>query len=134
MKLMILAEFGSTAAVEISVFHRLLAGNGTKPLRLAPWPKLIPLQLPACDNPALGNPKAMESPMAGQILRILGMCLLSDRAAEQRDEALMCVFLEATRVSYSERLSGFRFQVSDLGHLLLSKNAHSATGARTMAC
>src|ERR671924_281043 len=47
MKLMIFAEFGSTEAVEMSVFHRLEAGNGTKPLRFAPGPRLMPLHEPA---------------------------------------------------------------------------------------
>src|ERR1700734_3992499 len=37
MKLISAAEFGSTAADEISVFHRLLAGNGTNPPRLPSW-------------------------------------------------------------------------------------------------
>ena len=37
-------EFGSTAAPEMSVFHALLLGNGTKPLRLPPIPTLMPLQ------------------------------------------------------------------------------------------
>ena len=47
MKLMIAAEFGSTGAAEMFLFQALSAGNGTKPLRLAPWPRLIPLQVPA---------------------------------------------------------------------------------------
>src|SRR5579862_4987203 len=42
--LMIEFEFGSTAAEEISVFHRLLLANGTKPLRLAVCPDDITLQ------------------------------------------------------------------------------------------
>jgi hypothetical protein len=37
-------EFASTGAVEMSVFHALLLGNGTKPLRLPPIPTLMPLQ------------------------------------------------------------------------------------------
>ena len=45
MKLMIAAELGSTAAVEMSWFHRLPDGNGTTPFRLAPCPVLIALQL-----------------------------------------------------------------------------------------
>jgi hypothetical protein len=36
--------------VEISVFHRLLDGNGTKPFRLVSCPTVIPLQVPACEN------------------------------------------------------------------------------------
>lgn len=43
MKLMMAFEFGSTAALEMSVFHALPAGKGRKPFRLAPWPVLIPL-------------------------------------------------------------------------------------------
>ena len=45
IKLIMAAEFGSTVAAEISLFHRLSAGNGRNPLRLALWPRLIPLQL-----------------------------------------------------------------------------------------
>ena len=37
------AEFGSTGALEMSWFHRLSAGNGTKPPRLPPWPGCITL-------------------------------------------------------------------------------------------
>lgn len=43
MKLMIAAEFGSTGAFEISVFHRLSDGNGTNPFKLASWPGVIAL-------------------------------------------------------------------------------------------
>src|SRR5579871_1243088 len=45
MKLMIALEFESTGAEEISLFHRLSAGNGTYPLRPALCPRLIALQL-----------------------------------------------------------------------------------------
>src|SRR5690349_10471796 len=41
MKLIMALEFESTGAAETSLFQRLSAGNGTKPLRLAPWPVLI---------------------------------------------------------------------------------------------
>src|ERR1700721_2108320 len=44
IKVMIAAEFGSTAAPEIFVFQRLSAGKGRKPFKLPPWPVLIPLQ------------------------------------------------------------------------------------------
>ena len=37
------AEFGSTGADEMSVFHRLSEGNDTKPLRLPPCPAVITL-------------------------------------------------------------------------------------------
>lgn len=43
MKLIIAAEFGSTAALAIFVFHALSAGKGRKPFRLPPWPVLIAL-------------------------------------------------------------------------------------------
>lgn len=36
--------FGSTAAPEMSVFHAEVDGNGTKPFRLAPSPRLRPPQ------------------------------------------------------------------------------------------
>ncbi len=45
MKLMMLSELGSTGAIETSVFQRLLAGNGTNPLRPVSWPTVIPLQV-----------------------------------------------------------------------------------------
>src|SRR5579863_9303230 len=51
MKLMMLAELGSTGAAEMSVFQRLVLGNGTKPLRLDNWPVLIPAQVPAWAKP-----------------------------------------------------------------------------------
>jgi hypothetical protein len=44
---MIEAEFGSTAADEMSVFHAFEAGNGTKPLKLAPIPRLMLLHADA---------------------------------------------------------------------------------------
>src|SRR5277367_977144 len=44
MKLMMAFEFGSTGEPEISLFQRLSLLNGTKPLRLPPWPALIALQ------------------------------------------------------------------------------------------
>jgi hypothetical protein len=43
MKLMSALEFGSTAAFDIFWFHALSAGNGRKPFKLAPCPRLIPL-------------------------------------------------------------------------------------------
>src|SRR5271166_4231643 len=45
---MMLAEFESTGALEISVFQRLLAAKGTNPLRLVSCPTVIPLQVPLC--------------------------------------------------------------------------------------
>src|SRR5215469_2926854 len=51
MKLMICAELGSTGAFEMSLFHRLSDGNGTKPPRLAPWPVDICEQLEVCVEP-----------------------------------------------------------------------------------
>src|SRR5215472_10689468 len=47
IKLMMFAELGSTEAAEMSVFQRLDAGKGTKPLRFAPGPRLMPLHEPA---------------------------------------------------------------------------------------
>src|SRR5271157_1830791 len=44
MKVMMAAELGSTADVEMSWFHALPAGKGRKPFRLAPWPRLMLLQ------------------------------------------------------------------------------------------
>ena len=48
MKPMSAFEFGSTGAVEIFWFQALFAGKGMTPLRLAPGPRLIPLQAVAC--------------------------------------------------------------------------------------
>src|ERR1700730_15704827 len=47
MKLMIAAEFGSTGTTETFWFQALSAGNGTKPFRLAPCPRLMPPHVPA---------------------------------------------------------------------------------------
>src|SRR5262245_43640833 len=67
MKLMMFAEFGSTGAVEMSVFHRLEAGNGTKPLRFAPWPRLMPLHEPAWPKAAVAAARTMA--IIGHTLR-----------------------------------------------------------------
>src|SRR5438477_13189003 len=48
MKLMMFAELASTCAVEMSVFHRLVDGKGTKPFKFAPCPRLIAAQVPDC--------------------------------------------------------------------------------------
>src|SRR5882724_10296834 len=48
---MMLAEFASTGDAEISLFQRLSLGNGMNPLRLAPWPTDMWLQLPGCGEP-----------------------------------------------------------------------------------
>ena len=37
-------EFGSTGALETSVFQAFVLVNGTKPLKLPPMPRLMPLQ------------------------------------------------------------------------------------------
>src|SRR5579863_9531783 len=71
MKLMIASELGSTGEPEMSWFQALLAGKGTKPLRLAPWPVEIPLHrfcvplepvppVPPLDPPELPPPDCME--------------------------------------------------------------------------
>ena len=49
--MMIALEFVSTGEAEISLFHKLSAGNGRKPFRLAPCPRDMPLQLGACVVP-----------------------------------------------------------------------------------
>ena len=47
---MIAALFGSRGADEMSVFHAVVGVNGTKPLRLALSPVVMPVQLgPAVD-------------------------------------------------------------------------------------
>src|SRR6267143_2942794 len=63
MKLMIAPEFGSTGAAEMFMFQALSAGDGTKPLRLAPWPRLIPLHVPAWP-PACPTCKFVELELA----------------------------------------------------------------------
>src|ERR1700733_5232761 len=50
MKLMIAAELGSTGALVISRFHALSLGKGRNPLRLAPRPRLMLLQVWAWDE------------------------------------------------------------------------------------
>src|SRR6202050_5755642 len=45
MKLSSAPEFGSAGADEMSVFHRLLAGNGTNPPRLPSWPGCMALHV-----------------------------------------------------------------------------------------
>jgi hypothetical protein len=60
MKLMIAVELGSTGALEISWFHKLSAGNGTNPLRLELWPRLIPAQLPGEGFPLVPPPLPPE--------------------------------------------------------------------------
>jgi hypothetical protein len=45
MKLMMAAELGSTAEAEMSWFQALSAEKERKPFRLAPWPRLIELQV-----------------------------------------------------------------------------------------
>src|SRR5215469_14955066 len=42
------AEFGSTGALEILVFHKLLAGNGTYPFKLVSCPGVMPAHVPGC--------------------------------------------------------------------------------------
>src|SRR5262249_1653138 len=51
MKLIIAFELESTGDAEISLFHKLSTGNGRNPLRPAPCPSDIPLQLGACVTP-----------------------------------------------------------------------------------
>ena len=43
--MMIVDEFGSTGAAEMSWFQRLSAGKGTKPFKLALCPRFIPLHV-----------------------------------------------------------------------------------------
>src|SRR5271169_565894 len=45
MKLMMAPELESTGAAEMSWFHKLSAGNGRNPFRLALCPRLMMLQL-----------------------------------------------------------------------------------------
>src|SRR5205809_5771257 len=69
MKLMMLSEFGSTGAAEMSVFHRFELGNGTKPFRLAPWLTLIPLQVPLCANRTPEDVKRSSTIKSGSRIR-----------------------------------------------------------------
>src|SRR5450432_4511688 len=62
MKAIMLVEFGSTGAKEMSVFHALSAGNGMKPLRSAPGPRLIPAHVPLCEKLSREN-KSNERPI-----------------------------------------------------------------------
>ena len=81
---------GSTGALDISVFHRLVDGNGTKPFRLVSWPTVIPLQLPACEN------AAPQSKTTAVMLRAnvrFRWCLIDllHRLLEQRSWIDVCV-------------------------------------------
>lgn len=51
MKLTMAVELASTGEAEMSLFQRLSVGKGRKPLRLAPWPADMPLQLEVCVEP-----------------------------------------------------------------------------------
>src|SRR5713101_2736241 len=77
MKVMIFGEFASTGALEISVFHKLLDGKGTKPLRLAPWPTLIPLQV--WGRARMENISAATTPMILRVLITTLICPLRKR-------------------------------------------------------
>src|SRR5215470_2686648 len=81
MKLIMLAEFGSTGAVEMSVFHKLEPGNGTNPFRLAPCPTLMPVHVPFCANPALGdstNTQQSKNPLTMVFISMSLFCLTID--------------------------------------------------------
>jgi len=60
---MMLAEFGSTGASEISVFQRLEPSNGTNPFRLVSCPTVIPLQVPACASAGKTGLVAIAGPV-----------------------------------------------------------------------
>jgi hypothetical protein len=45
MKPMMVLEFASTGALEMSWFQGFASGNGRKPFKLASWPTAKPLQL-----------------------------------------------------------------------------------------
>ena len=53
--------FGSSGACEISVFHALVVGNGTKPFRLALSPVLIWLQAVADPAASMVKPRLAEA-------------------------------------------------------------------------
>src|ERR1039457_3303882 len=57
MKLMIAPEFGSSGALAMFVFQRLLGGKGMNPFKLAPCPRLIRLQGLICANATMLNSK-----------------------------------------------------------------------------
>jgi hypothetical protein len=57
----------------MSVFHRLLLGNGTKPLRLVSWPTVIPLHVPDWQNAGLQRASTIETNTIDWIMWILLM-------------------------------------------------------------
>src|SRR5580693_3547646 len=74
LKLMSASELGSTEELDMSWFHALSAGKGIKPFRLAPRPRLMPLQefwaysgehRSAADK-AKSNPRRGMKPPAGE--------------------------------------------------------------------
>ena len=93
MKLMMLAEFGSTGALVMSVFQRLEERKGTKPLRLAPCPVDIWEQAEFCVGPLTW--KSIEAEVA---LPELGFCTATGKvpAVGAVPVAVSCV--EETKV------------------------------------
>ena len=67
--MMIAAELGSMGEEEISLFQRLSAGNGRKPLRLARCPEDIWLQLEVCVEPLTWKFNAAEVLLPGSGFR-----------------------------------------------------------------
>src|ERR1035438_6647339 len=59
MKLMIAAEFGSSGALAMLVFQRLLGGKGMYPFKVAPCPGLIRLQGLICADARLAMNKRL---------------------------------------------------------------------------
>jgi hypothetical protein len=73
MKLMMFAELGSTGDAEMSVFHKLFAPNGTKPLRLVSCPTVMPLQVPVCEN---AEPQSNNKAAAVVQVQQLKLCFI----------------------------------------------------------
>jgi hypothetical protein len=70
----------------MSVFHRLLLGKGTKPLRLVSWPTVIPLQVPDWQKAELPRANATKTTTIDWILRILFMGFPFSLGRKQRPE------------------------------------------------
>src|SRR5580658_8833259 len=73
MKLMMLDEFGSTGALAMLVFQRLLVPwKGMKPLRLVSSPGVMPAQVPdACASAADGDRSPVKAASKRSVLKRL---------------------------------------------------------------
>lgn len=99
MKLMMLAELGSTGALVMSVFQRLEERKGTKPLRLAPWPVDICEQAEFCVEPLTWKSSVGEVALPG-----LGFCTATGKVPAVEALPVAVSWVEETKVVESAEL------------------------------